>query len=322
MWSSERACGARLSRMAYRIWWEQKSGSGDKPYAISHKLYAGVLAGILLSACATPVQQYALNDLRLSCEDANRTTYKALTALGFSVTSFTPATMGAPGEAKGTRAARSADGGPQSVTVTISCGPTGSAVDAHEDGKLLGQVEFKRAFFLSFTSTRHMDERRQEMADKVAAGTAPASQQPQGLKVLVEPVRGQAAKLDFGLDMAAAGVLPVKVKVMNATTRAYSLNPEDVLLQRSDRARIAPISVTDAVSRLTSAKDASGQPVTGLSAAELTDKLGKALFTTKRIAARGDASGYLYYPLAEYVRARVLITDVETEEAEGFAVEF
>lgn len=303
MWNSEHADGARVRCIAMR-----------------HR--AGLAAMVLLTACATPVQQYALNELRLSCDETNRTAYKALTALGFSVTSFTPATMGHPGELKGTRDARTADGGPQSVTVSVTCAPTGPAVDAREDGKMLGQLEFKRAFFLSFTSTQHMDERRQEMADKVAAGTAPASQQPQGLQVLVEPVRGQAAKLDFALDMAAAGILPVKVRVTNATARAYSLNAEDVLLQRSDRARVAPISAAAAAARLSAAKDANGQPLTSLSSAELADQLGKASFTAKRINARGDASGYLYYPLGEYVRARVLITDIETEEAEGFAVEF
>lgn len=281
-----------------------------------------VAVTVLVAACATPVQQYALNDLRLSCDEANRTTYKALTAMGFTVSAFAPAAMGRPGEAKGVRASRTADGEAENVTVSIACEPTGTAVNASADGKFLGQVDFKRAFFLSFTATQHMDERRREMDEKVAAGTAPASQQPQGLQVLVEPVRGQASKLDFEMDMAAAGVLPVRVRVLNATTRAYSVSPGDVQLIRGDRTRVAPISVADAAARLAKAKDANGQALTLLSEAELSARLGKALFTATRIAARGDTSGYLYYPLGDYVRARVLVTDVETEEAEGFAVEF
>lgn len=283
---------------------------------------AVVVALALLAACATPVQQYALDDLRLSCDEANRTTYKALTALGFAVTSFTPATMGRPGEAKATRESRTIDGGAQSVTVSISCAPTGAAVDAREDGKLLGQVEFKRAFFLSFTSTQHMDERRREMDEKVAAGTAPASQQPQGLQVLVEPIRGQAAKLDFDMDMAAAEILPVRLRVMNATARAYSVVPADVQLIRRDRTRIAPMSIDEAVARLHKAKDPQGQPLTPLSQSDLSDRLRKALFNTTQIGARSDASGYLFFPLGDYMRARVLVTDVASEEAEGFAVEF
>jgi hypothetical protein len=282
-----------------------------------------VLAALaLLAACASPVQQYALNDLRLSCDDANRTTYKALTALGFSVTSFTPAAMGRAGEAHGTRDAQRANGGAQNVTITIACGPTGAAVDAHDDDKLLGQVEFKRAFFLSFTSTQHMDERRREMEEKVAAGTAPASQQPQGLQVKIEPVRGQASKLDFEMDMAAAGILPVRVRVTNATSRIYRVAADDVQLVGRDRARVPPLSVAAAAARVMKSSDASGKPLTALSEAELVDRLGKALFTTTRIDARSDSSGYLFFPLGDYARARMLVTDTETEEAEGFAVEF
>lgn len=287
------------------------------------RIHRAVLAATaLLAACATPLQQYALNDLRLSCDEANRTTYKALTVMGFTVSAFTPAAMGRSGEAKGVRESRTVDGGAENVTVSIACGPTGAAVDAHADGKLLGQVDFKRAFFLSFTATQHMDERRREMNEKVAAGTAPASQEPQGLQVLVEPVRGQASKLDFEMDMAAAGILPVRVRVMNATTRAYRIVSGDVQLVRHDRTRIAPMSVAEAVARLARTTDANGKPLTLLSEAELTDRLGKASFTTTGIGARSDTSGYLYYPLGDYLRARVLVTDTASEEAEGFAVEF
>jgi hypothetical protein len=282
---------------------------------------AVLVALAFLAACGSPVQQYALKELRLSCDEANRTTYKALTAMGFTVSAFMPATMGSPGQAKGVRESRN-DGAAENVTVTITCEPTGAAVDARDDGKLLGQVEFKRAFFLSFTSTQHMDERRREMAEKVAAGTAPASQQPQGLQVLVEPVRGQAAKLDFEIDMAAAGILPVRLRVMNATERVYSIVADDVQLIGRDRTRVAPISAAQAVALVTRAQDAQGQPLTLLTAAELTERLGRALFTSSRISARSDAAGYLYFPLGDYARARVRVTDVETEEAEGFAVEF
>lgn len=280
-----------------------------------------VLAASAL-ACATPMKQYTLTELRLSCDEANRMTYKALTAMGYSVSAFTPAALGRPGEASGVRETRTVDGGGERVTVSITCEPTGATVDAREDGKLLGQVDFKRAFFLSFTATQHMDERRREMEEKVAAGTAPESQQRQGLQVLVEPVRGQAAKLDFEIDMAAAAVLPVRVRVVNATTRRYAVTPAEVQLVRRDRTRVAPMTVAEVVARLVKAHAANGQPVTTLDATALTDRLGKVLFSKTRVDAHSETSGYVYFPLGDYVHARVLVTDVETEEAEGFAVEF
>jgi hypothetical protein len=82
------------------------------------------------------------------------------------------------------------------------------------------------------------------------------------------------------------------------------------------------MSVAQVVARVTQARDTQGQPLTAMSAAELSDRLGRALFSSSRINARGDAAGYVYFPLGDYARARVLVTDVETEEAEGFAVEF
>jgi hypothetical protein len=62
--------------------------------------------------------------------------------------------------------------------------------------------------------------------------------------------------------------------------------------------------------------------LTPLSEADLSARLGKSSFTATRIDARSDTTGYLFYPLGDYVRARVQIIDTETEEAEGFAVEF
>ena len=65
-----------------------------------------------------------------------------------------------------------------------------------------------------------MDAARREMTEKIDAGTAPASQQRGDLQVLLEPIRGQEAKLDFKLDLAAAGVLPVRVTIANRTPHA------------------------------------------------------------------------------------------------------
>jgi hypothetical protein len=333
--SAARSCADRVSLIAYRDprsddtryaigdMRTAKPCSGDRRYAIRDMRGRGILiAAALLAACATPMKQYALDDLRLSCDDANRTTYKALTAMGFTISAFTPAAMGRPGEAKAVRERRGPDSGTDRVTVTIACTPTGAHVDASEDGKLLGQVEFRRAFFLSFTSTQYMDERRREMEEKIAAGTAPASQQRQGLQVLVEPVRGQAAKLDFELDLAAAAVLPVRVRVINNTARQYRIAPMEIQLMRRDRTRVEPLPVTEVAARVLNATDANGQPLTTLSNEALSQRLDTMRFTMTRIQPRGEAGGYLYFPLADYGRARVIVTDVETEETEGFAVEF
>lgn len=275
-----------------------------------------------VAACTTPLAQYQLRSLALSCDDANRASYRTLDALGFTVTAFTPAPAGGRGQAKGARGP-GPHGGAQNVTVDIECALTGASVDAHEDGRVLGQIDFKRAFYLSFTSSVTMDERRREMDAQVAQGTAPASQQRRGLQVRIEPIRGQAAKLDLELDMAAAGVLPVRVQVSNPTQQRYQLDPAEVRLMRADRVRIGPMSVGEVAALIAKGKDAdTGQPLSTLGASELTAKLTSKLFTATIVEPRGEATGYLFFPLADYKRARLVLTESGSEETEGFAVEF
>jgi hypothetical protein len=286
------------------------------PFIIGHSLLA------LLAACATPLAQYQLRDLALSCDDTNRATYRTLDALGFTVTDFTPAASGGRGKAKGARGP-GPHGGAQNVTVDIECTPAGANVDASEDGKVLRQIDFKRAFYLSFTAGVKMDERRREMDAKVAQGSAPASQQRQGLQVKIEPIRGQAAKLDLELDMAAAGVLPVRIQVNNPTEQRYELDPGEVRLQRADRERVGPISVAEVAALIAKGKDPdSDKPLSSLSSSELSAKLQSKLFTATFVQPRSDATGYLFFPLADYKRARIVLTEAGSEEAEGFAVEF
>jgi hypothetical protein len=269
------------------------------------------------------MRQYTLRDLKLSCDEANRATYRTLTAMGFSVTAFKPATAASPGEAKATPAADEQGLDAKRVTVKIDCAPGGTSVDASEDGKLLGQLDFKRGFFLSFTAGQAMEERRREMETKVEQGQAAAPPERQGLQVLVEPIRGQAAKLDFNLDLAAAGVLPIRIRVLNPTARRYKNGADDVQLTRADRERVAPLPEREAVARVAAAKDpASGTPITTLSEGALGELLGRLQFTATDIAPHSEAKGYLYFPLADYLRARVVLTDTESEESEGFVVQF
>jgi hypothetical protein len=186
----------------------------------------------------------------------------------------------------------------------------------------LGQLEFKRAFFLSFTAGQLMDERRREMEAKVAQGTVAASPERQGLHVLVEPLRGQAAKLDFDIDLPGAGLLPIRIRVVNPTAQRYQLSPDEIQLTRADRVRVPPLQTHEAVSRILGARYEDGTPVTNLSGDAVRDRLGRVRFTTTELAPRSEAKGYLYYPLAEYLRARIVLTEAESEESEGFVVEF
>jgi len=239
--------------------------------------------------------------------------------MGFSVTAFEPASAGHSGTLRGTRETR----GTQNVTVVITCDTGTANVDASEDYKFLGQLEFKRGFFLAFTGTAT----QASISDSVARTETqrPLEQkQRQGLHVLLTPVGGLGAKLDFDVDLAAAGVLPLQVSIENSTPRAYSFDPEDITLAQADGTRVHPLSVTAAAERVATSMAPPGADGAAavLDRTEITRRLDAYRLTAHTVAANHSVKGYLYFPLAPYVKGRVSLEDAETEEVEGFVVEF
>jgi len=274
----------------------------------------------MLSSCNPPVRQFDLKDQPLSCDEANRASYDALRGMGFRITSFEPAVAGRPGTLKGT----SSEGGKneRSATVIIECTAKGANVTASEDGKWLGQLDFKHAYFLSFTAQLALVNAQRERAARLAAGE-PDTQKRSDLQVVVEPLSGQAAKLDFDLDLAAGGVLPIRIAIRNPTDRTYRIEADQIRLTRSDRERVEPISPDAAAARVASARvGESGAPVTTLSQQVIADRLRAQLLTAEEVRPGGDVKGFLFFPGGNYTRARVVLTEKESDESEGFVVEF
>lgn len=275
---------------------------------------------LLLSACTTPLSHYDIKDQPLSCDEANRTAYEALRAMGFQITTFEAAVPGRDGVLRGT----SNEGGEErSATVSIECTPTGANVNASEDNKWLRQLEFKNGYYLNFQAQLALAERQREQAAKKASGELAASQQRNDLQVTVEPIVGLAAKLDFDLDLAAGGVLPMKIAVRNPTDRTYQLDPDQIRLTRTDRERVEPISPDTAAARMVAARvSGKNEPVTPLSQAAIADRLRLHLLPAEKLRPGAEVKGYVFFPTGDYTRARVVLTEEETEESEGFVVEF
>lgn len=284
----------------------------------------GGCAGLLLAlaACVLPVRQFDLKNQQLTCEQANEYSYRTLQGMGFTITGFESAAAGRSGTIHGTREEQG-QGGTQNVTLTVTCGGSAADIDASEDGKFLGQLEFKRGFYMAFTAT----------AAQAAVSAAVAREQAErpleqkkvkGLQVLLEPVRGLAAKLDFDLDLAAAGVLPVSVTINNFSTRTYNFDPADIVLAQKDGTRVHSMTVADAVQRVAEAQrqKAAGSEAVPPDSADITRRLQQRLLTGHSVFANQIVKGYLFYPLAPYVKGRVTLEDQESEEAEGFVVEF
>jgi len=277
-----------------------------------------LLLALALAACTPPVRQYDIKNQVLTCEQANDYALRTLQAMGFAISAFEPASIGHPGALHGSR-----DEGQkwaQVVTVEITCTGHGADFNPYEDGKWLGQVDFKRAFYMSFTAIAAQSAANAATA-REEARRPPSEKKGKGLQVLLSPVRGLGAKLDFDVDVAAGGVLPVVVTVSNNTPRTYKIDPGDIVLVQKDGTRIHPLSIDEAAPRIAAQPTKEGAPPPP-DVAELRRRLQAKLLSTTVIAANQAAKGYLFYPLADYVKGRITLEDKESEETEGFVVEF
>lgn len=283
----------------------------------------GALAALLLAAgcAAAPIRQYDLVDQPISCDDGNRLAYRTVTAIGYTVTAFEPAAPGGRGTIRASRATPGAAGETERITVVVSCAPDGVSLDASRDGVLIEQMDVKRGFHHAFLNVQAMGVAQQQLDAEIRAGTAPASQQRRDLKVVITPLPGPAAKLDFPLDLAAAGILPVRVDITNLTPHTYRIAADAVRLLRADRARIAPLAIADAARQIAAAR-VEGAPVTTLTPSALADLLAARAFVATDIPPGARQQGYLYFPVGDYRSARAVLTDTASDEDEGVRVEF
>lgn len=279
------------------------------------------LAGLIFG-CRPPVRQYDLLRQPISCDEANDLVFRSMKAMGFQITGLELARPGKPGRVEGVRELRGTDTRTQHAVVSIRCTDEGVDLIAAEPGHL-GQSEIKRGFLITYKSLVGMAQREAEARARAGAGET-ASQEPEGgLQVLLEPLYGFASKLEFGLNLEAAGVLPVRVTIRNPTRRAYRLEPERIRLIRRDRGRVAPLVPAEAAGRAAEAVDPeTGASLSPVPRAELERQLARRLLRVRRVAPGEERSGFLYYPSGQYTGARAVMTEEESGESEGFLIRF
>jgi len=317
-----------------------------------------------LSGCTPISKAYEIHTDSLSCDEANRFVYDALVGMKMTVTGFRPAKVGSPGFV---RASRTDSTGTLAGTVHITCDAAGTHIVTDEEG-LGTEQQLKRGVYLSVTGRAGLHKADEpagagsgttaaavDTGASASAGpaagasaaprslsdggagtprlerTEKAAEQKVGVSVALTPVEGFATVLDFDADVSRAGILPIKVSIVNATDRSYEFDPRDIVLRvAGSRARAKPLTASEAVALLATAArkadESAGEGQAG--ASELGDVASASkLIEEKEIrAARlrpGDhRAGYLYYPSGSYDRARVTMIDVATGETEGFLVEF
>lgn len=248
---------------------------------------------------------YAIHQPNLTCDQANQFSYRVVERLGYTIRAFSPAKPGVPGTVNGVRASEL---GEEPVSVQITCAADGVHVDANAEspldiaaenalplssthtvsqGKISGvapaRVYFRRAFYAYFMG-------RMEAA---ARGESPT---PQGqMQIKLTPITGMEATLEFGKPIV--NLFTVRVEISNTTTRAYVVEVDKIVVFTPEGKRVPPVSA-----------DTAALPVPPLA--------------TQQLAPGARLKGYLYYPPGSYRSARGGMIEKESQEHEGFDIQF
>lgn len=262
-------------------------------------------------ACHPMHSQYVVRRSNITCDQANRYAFESMKTLGYTVTSFEPAAIGRTGLLRGSKAAESgstrsagADG-----IVNIICEATEVRLEAEQDRLLSQDLTFTRGFYLAFTGIADHAASDVAYAEKRSGGITEG-----GVKFKIQPQLALETKLDFGEDLAAGGVLAVKVIVQNGSKVTYSLDPAAIDLRLRGVVEIHLL-------HLVAAADLD-PGIPGPSAASIEETLRRRRLPGGILEPGGQAEGFVYFPTGSYARARATLVDVESGESEGFLVEF
>jgi hypothetical protein len=319
-------------------------------------------ASLLLVSCTPVTKGYEIHTGEIGCDEANRMVHDALLAMRMSVTAFKVAKPSSPGYVSGTRtdnrgrmdgtvkircesdgvhitASQSGLGGEEferGIFLSIT-GRAGLTVkrDGRNSGKLV-----KRTNPVQSETDSSGTGTRAPSSPPDRSSARPTAEKVVGVRVRLEQVHGYATLLDFEANLGAAGILPVRIEVKNGTGRGYEFDPRDVVLRRAgSRDRAKPLTSAQAVAILkdanrkvlgaTGAQPSSATgPADALAPSELGDVRRAAeimpsrAVRAKRLGPGESVEGFLYFPSADYDRARILMIDSATGETEGFLVEF
>jgi hypothetical protein len=268
-------------------------------------------------ACTPMHAQYNVRRSNITCDQANRYAFQSLKSLGYTVTSFEPAAVGRAGVLRATKSeegSSSHDG-----IVHIACDSSEVRLEASEEQFLSQDMTFTRGFYLAFTGIADHSTENAAYAEEQAGGATEG-----GVKFKIQPQLALETKLDFGEDLAAGGVLAVKVVVQNGSPVTYTLDPAAIELRpRGGSDKVGQIAIGDAAKAVAKAAAADLDPgIPGPSASSIETTLRQRALVGRTLKPGDKAEGFVYFPTGSYARARATLVDVESGESEGFLVEF
>jgi hypothetical protein len=179
--------------------------------------------------------------------------------------------------------------------VTVTCSDSGTELEAGTDEPWLAGAKFRREF----------PKAVEELAERKPA-RAPTDAPASGLVVAVEPLRSSEAVSEFGADLPAAGISPVRLRIDNRSERTYVFNASTVRMVSEAGASAEPLATARVASSLPPGDR----------------QLAAKLIADGEIRPGESKSGFLFFPASAYKRASVGLTDRETDETEGLSIEF
>ena len=251
-----------------------------------------------------------LQEPRATCAQALRASRDALRKLGYTIEEVVPERGGEPGRVVALRhagwsAADPRAGSAYRVTADVQCDDSGATVVAVAEGEAMERMRFAGKFDAAFREALAADRPGSSGGVRGARARTPE----RGLSISVAPLAGADAPPFAEIDPLAAGIMPVRVEIANRTDRRFDFDPATVRLTTVEGDRRGPLGEADLRRRLAAATDA----VAAMLAARIA---------AGEIAAEEVRSGYLFFEAAAYRRATVVVTEVESGEAEGFSIRF
>lgn len=239
----------------------------------------------------------------MSCSEASRATRAAIMRAGYTLTSAKDAEAGKVGEfvaeqEAGYSTADPTSRGKRTLAVTVECSDSGSDITAVSSEQGLAGLGFGRRFQSAFDqeTARRTERPRIE------------SEKPRGLQVKMVPLLANDSRDALGTDLPSAGVTPVRVELINDSTRSYRVTTSDFALFTVEGKRNDPLTLQDVSKRMAAGSD--------------TSNLVREQLAPTTLEPGDKVNGFLYFPAASYRRGRALLVDVETEEPDGFSIDF
>jgi hypothetical protein len=220
--------------------------------------------------------------------------------MGYEVTDVRRPEPGTPGEVRAIKHTGWDLGEPGPdyyTTVRITCNNQGAGFDASTTLPFTGRISFQRDFpkQIAYVANR-----------KVTRPKAKQAQVESGLSIEVDPQHGSSSQV-FAIDFGAAGITPVRVHIRNITPQTYIFETSRLHLVTQEGQRRSALPTERVVALV--AEEAR--------AAVRGNSLGNST-----IDPNTTLEGYLFFPVSTYRRAKIVLTDKESDEAEGFAIEF